>query len=114
MPHHEETPCMLGVLTLLDKIDTKLNKVLALLQGIKRQEKLIMATLDQVMADVQEESTVVDSLATLTAAIKAQLDAALANEVSPAAQAKVDAIFAAIEANKQKMADAILANTPAA
>jgi hypothetical protein len=68
-------------------------------------------TLDEVLADVTEESTVIDSLATLTAGIKTQLDAALKGALTLEQQAKVDAIFAAVEANKKKVADAITANT---
>lgn len=94
--------------------DRKLNQILAIVQGLGRQESIIMATLDQVLADVQAESTVVNSLASLTAGIKAQLDAALAGALTPEVQTKVDAIFTGIEANKQKMADAIIANTSAA
>lgn len=94
--------------------DRKLNQILAIVQGLERQESIVMATLDQVLVDVKAESTVVDSLSSLTAGIKAQLDVALAGALTPEVQAKVDAIFAGIEGNKQKMADAIIANTPAA
>ena len=95
-------------------VGVKLDKILALLQGIKTEEDRIMATLDEVLTDVQDESTVIDSLSTLTAGIKKQLDDALAGaNLPPAVQAKVDAVFAGVEANKKKAADAILANTPA-
>lgn len=76
-------------------------------------DKIIM-TLDQVLQSVTDESTVDDSIITLLTGIKAQLDAALKGGLSPADQAKVDAIFAAAEANKAKVSAAITANTPAA
>lgn len=74
----------------------------------------IMATIDEVLADVQQESTLDDSIITLLQNIKAQLDALLAGNLPPEVQAKVDEIFAQVEANKQKVADAITANTPPA
>lgn len=72
-------------------------------------------TLDDVANDVRDESTVIDSLAALTAGIKKQLDDALSGAtLPPQVQAKVDAVFAGIEANKAKLAKAITDNTPAA
>ena len=90
-----------------------LNKILALVQGLTKEVSKFMVTLDQVVSDVSDESTVVDSLVALTAGIKAQLDAALLGVLTPGDQAKVDAIFAAVEAEKAKVAAAITANTPA-
>lgn len=94
--------------------DHKLDQILQLLQQVITKENILMATLDQTLADVQAETTVVEGLATLTGSLKAQLDAVLAGQLTPAQQAQVDAIFAQVEANKQKLADAITANTPAA
>lgn len=72
-------------------------------------------TLDDVLQDATDESTVADSLIALTGSIKAQLDSVLAGTtVTPAVQVKIDAIFAQLENNKAKVAAAILANTPAA
>ena len=73
-----------------------------------------MATIDDVVKDVTDESTVEDGLITLTTDIKTQLDAALAGTtVPPAVQAKIDAVFTQLETNKAKLAAAITANTPA-
>lgn len=70
-------------------------------------------TLDDILADTTAEGTEVQSLATLTAGIKAQLDQALSGaSLTPAQQAKVNQIFANIEANKGALATAITANTP--
>lgn len=70
-------------------------------------------TLDDILADTTAERTEVDALATLTAGIKTQLDQALAGAtLTPAQQAKVNAIFTNIENNKAAISAAILANTP--
>src|SRR5690349_12926923 len=83
-------------------------------QVILKQLETIMKTLDEVLQAVNEESTVDDSIIVLLTGIKAQLDSVLAGNLTPDQQAKVDAIFAAADANKAKVAAAIAANTPAA
>jgi len=66
------------------------------------------ATLDQVLADVTAETTLVGSLQTFVQGLEAQI----ANiGLSPSDQAKVDQIFAGLEANK--VALAAIQNTPA-
>jgi len=82
-------------------------------QELANQE-IEMQTLDQVLADVADERTQIDSLSTLTAGIKAQLDAVLAGALTPDQQAKVDAIFAGVESNKAAVVAAINANSPSA
>lgn len=72
-----------------------------------------MATLDSILQSVTEEDTVDDSMIALVRGIKAQLDAAIAGGLTPAAQAKVDEIFAKLEASKAKMGAAVVENTPA-
>ena len=87
-------------------IEHKLNCLLS--QGTK-----IMATLDQVLADVTAQTSQIASLATLTAGIKQQLADALAGTtIPPAVQAKIDAVFAGLEANNAAVTAAIAANTP--
>lgn len=73
----------------------------------------IMATLDETLAEVTAERTQIDSLSTLTSGIKKQLDDILAGQLPADVQAKVDALFRGVEANKQAVVDAINANTPA-
>lgn len=88
--------------------DAKLDALLAKLTNMET----MMPTLDEVLAKVTEESTKIDSLATLTAGLKQQLADALADvNLTPEQQAKVDAIFAGITGNEQKVVDAIDANT---
>ncbi len=104
-------------------LERTLTKVLAPFftkQGkqLTRIEKLLKRQamkIDDVLSDIQDESTVEDSLVVLTTNLKTSLDAALKNQGIPAdVQAKIDAAFAQIENNKAKVAAAILANTPAA
>jgi hypothetical protein len=96
------------IVLLLCRQDARISRIL-------RRVRKIMATIDQVLQDVTDESTLEDSIITLLTNIKAQLDAALANQNIPAdVQAKIDSVFEGLEANKTKVADAIKANTPAA
>jgi hypothetical protein len=66
----------------------------------------MMATLDQVLADVAEEATAIDGLVVFIAGLKKQIDD-LKLGLSPEEQAKVDAIFAGIEMNKGKVVAAL-------
>lgn len=73
-----------------------------------------MATLEQVLSDVTEEGSRLDSLSTLITGLKQQLDDALSGTtLPPATQAKVDAIFAQAEANKGKIDAALNTGVPA-
>ncbi len=96
----------------LRRIEHKLDCALTSLQTLTEKVNKMATTLDELVVDVATESTLIDSLITLTTGIKAQLDAALAGVLTPAQQAKVDAIFAAVEQKKADIAAAILANTP--
>lgn len=70
------------------------------------------ATIDQVVQDVNDESTLDDSIITLLNGISQQLKDALSGAtLPPDVQAKVDGVFIQLEANKQKISDAITANT---
>jgi hypothetical protein len=74
-----------------------------------------MADLDAVLADVTEEDTIIDSVITLLNGVEQQLKDALAGAtISPAVQAKIDAVFDKVEASKTKLSAALVANTPAA
>lgn len=68
---------------------------------------------DDLIQLASDESTVDDSLIALVTGIKGQLDGVLAGTVIPTAvQTKIDAIFDSVTANKDKVAAAVLANTP--
>jgi len=92
----------------------KQKQTLSVLERIERKLTIMAATIDQLVQDATDESTVEDSLIAITSGFKAQLDAILAGALPAAVQAKVDAAFATLEANKAKLAAAVLANTPAA
>lgn len=81
---------------------------------LHRTEK-IMATLDEVLADVADEGTKLDSLGALIAGLKQQIADALAGVTLPTAvQAKIDAVFAGVEANKAKVQAALDQGVPPA
>lgn len=93
---------------LLREMNRKLSEILS-------NQETMMATLDQILQDVTDESTAIDSISTLIAGLKQQLADALANtSLPPDVQAKIDAVFSAAESNKAKLAAALAANTLAA
>src|SRR5438105_15488275 len=93
--------------------EQKFADILTLLRAISAQGVKIMATLDQIAADITAETSAIDSLSALIAGLKQQLADALAGTtLPPAVQAKVDAIFADAETNKAKLAAALTANVP--
>lgn len=78
-------------------------------------ETRLMANLDQLLAKVLENRTVLGSLNTLLDGLRAQVNAILAGEVIPATvQAKIDAVFEAVTATGEELAEVVLENTPAA
>jgi hypothetical protein len=90
-------------------------RVERMLRLILTMETLIMATLDEVLADVTEETSIVDSVDAFIVGLKQQLAEALATEnLKPETQAKIDTLFASVRSNKTKLATALTANTPAA
>jgi hypothetical protein len=92
-----------------------LAEVLGAVQQLTAQGVKQMATLDEVLTDVTDETTQIGSLSVLTAGLKQQLADALAGTtLPPAVQAKVDAVFAGVESNKAAVVKAINDNTPAA
>ncbi len=90
-----------------DIIEVKLAEILA---AILKLEKHMGIELDDLTSKVQANSDVIDSAVTLLAGIKAKLDAAIASG-DPAA---LTALSAALGADTQQLADAVVANTPAA
>lgn len=78
-----------------------------------RTQEAMMATLDQVLQDVTEESGRLDSIQALIDGLKQQIADALSGvTLPPAVQAKVDAIFTQAEANKAKIDTALNTNVP--
>lgn len=91
-----------------------LQRLDALAAQLALQGATQLATLDELVQAANDESSVDDSIVSLVQALKASVDAALGGVLTPEQQAKVDAAFDTVNANKQKIADAVLANTPAA
>ncbi len=82
---------------------------------IQKLENKLMDKLDQIIANVTEETTVIDRVVVLIEGIKKQLEDALSGTTLPVAtQAKIDHVFAQVEINKAKLAAAVIAGTPAA
>jgi uncharacterized protein YoxC len=89
----------------------ELNRKMGLI--LKNTEN-IMATLDEVLKDVTDESTQLDGISTLVSGLQKQVKDALENSsISPADQAKIDQIFNQAESNKQKILNALVSGTPA-
>jgi hypothetical protein len=92
--------------------DEQLKQVLQTVIDNKQKLHKMSQTLDQVLQSVQDESTQEDSLIALVAGIEQQLKDVLSGAtLPPSVQAKVDAIFQAVETNKAKVAAAVIANT---
>lgn len=94
----------------LTGFSTKLNLILDKLSEITQKETFIKMTLDELSAKVTEEDTVVDSAVTLLGNLSQMLKDAIAS----GDPAKVTAIANQLDTQKQKLADAVVANTPAA
>jgi hypothetical protein len=76
--------------------------------AIYQLEKRLMASLDQVLDKVSEQTTKLDSVVALIDGLKQQVKDALEGvTLPPAVQAKVDAIFAGATTNSEKIADAL-------
>lgn len=102
------------------------SKIIRILRSLERgQERIeekqgqtqlilgdIVATLDDILAEVTAEKTQIDSVLALVTGLKQQLTDALSGVTLPSGvQEKIDAAFNAIEANKTELQGAIDANT---
>lgn len=84
-----------------------------LLKLILKKMEIIMDKLDQILAEVSDESARLDSIQVLIDGLKQQLADALAGTtLPPATQAKVDAVFAGLTGNKAKIDKALNTGTP--
>lgn len=99
----------------LCSIEAQLGDYKTTLDAIQSNQEKIMASLDETLAVVTKEATDVGSIKAFIVGLKQQLADALANvKLSPADQAKVDAIFTQATANSQGIVDALAANVPQA
>jgi hypothetical protein len=84
----------------LDLILTKLEK--------------IMATIDELVADVAAQSTVIDGLDVLLKNLADQIAALKSNQTDPATAAKIDALAASVTENTKRIQDDVTTNTNSA
>jgi hypothetical protein len=79
----------------------------------RREASMADKTMDDVLADITDLRTREEGLAAVTNHLQEQLTAALSGMVIPPdVQAKINAAFDAVEANKTEVIAAINANTP--
>ena len=90
----------------LHRIDRKLDKIMDMLRFLNKQEREIMATLDEVLSETARQTTIEASMEVL---LKSLSDALKASGLDAA---KVDAAFTTLKANNDAAAAAIVANTP--
>jgi hypothetical protein len=77
-------------------------------------ERRVMSKLDDILKDVTDETTQLDGISTLIDGLRQQVADATKNAgISAEDAAKIDAIFAAAESNKAKVAAALGANLQA-
>ncbi len=100
-PHHSESHQ-------LDRIESQLRAIMRKLNILQKDEKIIMADLSTITADVAANTDATQSAVTLLTNLKAELDAAGTDPVA------LKALSDSLEANTQALAAAVTANTPAA
>lgn len=82
------------------------------LNQIIRNEEIIMATLDDVIASVADEDTTIDAAVIAINGLQAQVETLKTPTTDAATAKKIDALKADIDAKKAKLAAAIVVNTP--
>jgi hypothetical protein len=89
-------------------------EALSLLRQIRKMERMIGMTLDDLIDQVSTEGTVISSAITLLNGLHQQiLDLAAQIAASGQDATKITALASAIGAQTQALADAVAANTPA-
>jgi hypothetical protein len=92
----------------LDRIEQYLETIITIITNISRKENNMSIVLDNLIAQVTALTTVNDSVVALLSDLKVKLDVAIANND----MAAVSEITAALSAQTQRLADAVVANTP--
>jgi hypothetical protein len=96
----------------IDEIRSQLREITRMVAGLAVMERRIMYSLDETIAEVQEQGTQVEGLVTLNTSLRQQLADALSGAtLPPDVQAKVDAVFEGVSANTAKIMSA-LTTTP--
>jgi len=94
--------------------NSKQDLILAKLDEILQKEDAMAVDFSQLQQDVANDTNVVSSAVTLLQSLKAQLDAALALGDPAQIQSQIQQISQSLEANSTALAQAVVANTPAA
>lgn len=90
----------------LDRIENKLDILI-------KKENQMDATVDQILADATNETSVISSVQAAITSLQSQLAAALSNvTIPPDVQTKLNTIFSTMTSNDAALATAITANTP--
>lgn len=85
----------------------------SLVKDLHETIKLMADQLDDIIADIEEQKTLIAGVSTLVTGLKQQLKDALAGvNLPPAVAAKIAKIWSDTEANRQALADALVAGTP--
>jgi hypothetical protein len=97
----------------VDAIAASVKRIDQTLQSNKQMEAIMAQTLDDIIADISDLGTKEDGLVTLVKGLKDQLATVIPpGTLTPDQQAKVDAIFASVEARKAAIQAALDENTP--
>jgi predicted metal-dependent enzyme (double-stranded beta helix superfamily) len=88
----------------------QLDRIESLLLAVSRKENALMATAQELLQAANDEATVVDSVVALVQSLRDDLKK-LPN-VPPDVQSAIDATFAKITGDKDKLAAALTENTP--
>lgn len=79
---------------------------------IRKELELIMSTIDELVANVADEDTVIDSAVVLLGEMQKQIADLKTNQTDPATASKIDALNQDITAKKAALAAALVTNTP--
>lgn len=101
-------PLFQEAIGLLKGINEAQNAILNKLDDLSRKEDETMALIDDLLTDVQAQTTVIDSMETLFSNLSGQIAAAGTDPV------KLAAVRTALDANTARITADVLKNTPAA
>jgi len=99
----------------LDQVIAALNAIKADVAILKERTATMLPQLDELAAKVAANTSAVNSAVEILTTLKARLDADIAeSDLNTEDQARFQALSDELGANSQKLADAVVANTPAA
>ena len=103
--------CLWLLFQILIGINTIFNMVQRLVKRQQEEEERIMATLDDVVAKVAAEKTIIDSVKSLVVGLAQQVRDLKDQVIDPDAQAKIDALADSIDLSVATLQDAVVAGT---